>query len=307
LTSHSSALTTGFIRDPQTPGLHVAAFELADGYLTIVREAGSVTDGATTHTVALTDITGLPDVGVGQDHDGSRTITCRIDADRSVDAVLPVAFLTQVAQASEQVAPPPDHFGAAGSAQPPKAAASVDEDVHPTPAETTPPSLTASTRRGPTRWQVAGRVGNSLLVFILLGSLVYVRKTSNDQTDRANQAEATLAATDAELTQTKESLDERTNDLSDSNEENADLTARVSELSNEKAEVQDERNAAREVSSLATQAAGKMLECRDRILDAMQYSAAQLYDSTISALDDAAPICQEANTLVSDLVDSVEG
>ena len=203
-----------------------------------------MTDGATTHTVALTDITGLPDVGVGQDHDGSRTITCRIDADRSVDAVLPVAFLTQVAQASEQVAPPPDHFGAAGSAQPPKADASVDEDVHPTPAETTPPSLTASTRRGPTRWQVAGRVGNSLLVFILLGSLVYVRKTSNDQTDRANQAEATLAATDAELTQTKESLDERTNDLSDSNEENADLTARVSELSNEKAEVQDERNAA---------------------------------------------------------------
>ncbi|MFZ1434477.1 MAG: hypothetical protein WAR61_14205, partial [Candidatus Microthrix parvicella] len=244
---------------------------MADGYLTIVREAGSVTDGATTHTVALTDITGLPDVGVGQDHDGSRTITCRIDADRSVDAVLPVAFLTQVAQASEQVAPPPDHFGAAGSAPPPKAAASVDEDVHPTPAETTPPSLTASTRRGPTRWQVAGRVGNSILVFILLGSLVYVRKTSNDQTDRANQAEATLAATDAELTQTKESLDERTNDLSDSNEENADLTARVSELSNEKAEVQDERNAAREVSSLATQAAGKMLECRDRILDAMQY------------------------------------
>lgn len=71
--------------------------------------------------------------------------------------------------------------------------------------------------------------------------------------------------------------------------------------------MQDERNAAREVSSLATQAAGKMLECRDRILDAMQYSAAQLYDSTISALDDAAPICQEANTLVSDLVDSVEG
>ena len=81
------------------------------------------------------------------------------------------------------------------------------------------------------------------------------------------------------------------------------LDLRISELTNEKAQVQDERNVAQEVSRLGGVAASQMLDCRDRLLDAMSSlvggsSYYPNYSGMSARLDAAVPICQQANSSI---------
>jgi len=125
----------------------------------------------------------------------------------------------------------------------------------------------------------------------------------NEQRQRADAAEATLANTRSQLALAQKALDETQKDLASrdaelakSVAENTDLTTRVSELGNEKAKVQDERNAAEEVSRLGARAASGMLDCRNRLIDALDYIIDELYISGSAALEAATPVCQQANT-----------
>jgi len=141
----------------------------------------------------------------------------------------------------------------------------------------------------------------SVLALVITSAVLLAQL--NEQRQRADAAEATLASTRSQLALAQKALDETQKDLASrdaelakSVAENTDLTTRVSELGNEKAKVQDERNAAEEVSRLGARAASGMLDCRNRLIDALDYIIDELYISGSAALEAATPVCQQANT-----------
>lgn len=107
-----------------------------------------------------------------------------------------------------------------------------------------------------------------------------------------------------QLTRTRASLASTSATLKEVTADRDSLDARVSELTNEKAQVQDERNAAQELARLGADAAQQMLDCRDRILDAMTSMASSYYISASAELDAATPVCQRANSAVAAFSDA---
>lgn len=135
-----------------------------------------------------------------------------------------------------------------------------------------------------------GRAGWILLALVIIGGFATSTYVFWDQAGteraRAEAAEAEVEAAEALL---------------------ADTETRVSELSNEKAQVQDERNAATELAQLGAQAALKMADCRDQLLDAMGYMTGRtIYaiNMATTLLDAAVPVCQSANSLIEDFADA---
>jgi len=125
------------------------------------------------------------------------------------------------------------------------------------------------------------------------------RSRALDAEQQAERRLDQLRTTEAELADLRADHEAMT-------KERDDLELRVSELANEKAAVQDERNAARELARLGANAAEKMLECRNKILDAMGYILDDYYLAASTALDVAVPVCQAANTAVAAFSDAVE-
>ncbi len=144
----------------------------------------------------------------------------------------------------------------------------------------------------------------------LVAQIFVFRGNAQEQADRATRAEKSLVSTSATLDRTKSSLTTSESSLTSTKGLLATETARaqaldlrISELTNEKAQVQDERNVAQEVSRLGGIAASEMLDCRDRLLDAMSSlvggsSYYPNYSGMSARLDAAVPICQQANSSI---------
>ena len=157
---------------------------------------------------------------------------------------------------------------------------------------------------------VLGITAAVLLCGFLVAQIFVFRGNAQEQAERATRAEKSLASTSATLDKTESSLTTSESALTSTKGLLATETAksqaldlRISELTNEKAQVQDERNVAQEVSRLGGVAASQMLDCRDRLLDAMSSlvggsSYYPNYSGMSARLDAAVPICQQANSSI---------
>jgi len=157
---------------------------------------------------------------------------------------------------------------------------------------------------------VLGVAAAVLLCGFLVAQIFVFRGNAQEQAERATRAEKSLASTSATLDKTESALTTSESSLTSTKGLLATETTRaqaldlrISELTNEKAQVQDERNVAQEVSRLGGIAASQMLDCRDRLLDAMSAllggsSYYPNYSGMSARLDAAVPICQEANSSI---------
>ncbi len=157
---------------------------------------------------------------------------------------------------------------------------------------------------------VLGVLAAVLLCSFLVAQIFVFRGNAQEQAERATRAEKSLASTSATLDKTESDLTTSESALTSTKGLLATETTRaqaldlrISELTNEKAQVQDERNVAQEVSRLGGIAASQMLDCRDRLLDAMSAlvggsSYYPNYSGMSARLDAAVPICQEANSSI---------
>ncbi|MFZ4434811.1 MAG: hypothetical protein ACOYOQ_16595, partial [Microthrixaceae bacterium] len=158
------------------------------------------------------------------------------------------------------------------------------------------PSFTVKPRRS---WRAIALTSVCLIAVTAMAAAAF---NFHSQSVAAKELAATrgreLAASQALVTKTKGELDAVTN-------ERNELKQRVSEVTNEKAQAQDERNAARELARLGSIAAQQMLDCRNRLIDAMR---SFIYgDYATSELDAAVPVCQQANSAVAAFSDASNG
>ncbi len=250
---------------------------------------------------------------IAPQHGDVMTVQVRLVDGQQFDAALPKQFVTQLcglldgAEATHApgglvpvTAPPPEatHVSPATSVMVP--ITDVAPAVGAAPGVGVAPEHTAPNRN---RKRLLAQILAVASVLALVATSVVLLTQLNEQRQRADAAEATLASTRSQLALAQKALDETQKDLASrdaelakSVAENTDLTTRVSELGNEKAKVQDERNAAEEVSRLGARAASGMLDCRNRLIDALDYIIDELYISGSAALEAATPVCQQANT-----------
>ncbi len=171
-----------------------------------------------------------------------------------------------------------------------------------------PPKVAATYTMRPVRSRraVALGVACALLVVALAAATLIFRSRSVASEELAATRAHQLTETNADLKETKAALEKASADLATTSTERDSLKLRVSEVTNEKAQVQDERNAAQEVARLGAIAAQKMLDCRNRIIDAMSSLLDGYLGSTSAQLDSAVPVCQEANSAVAEFSDATK-
>lgn len=200
-------------------------------------------------------------------------------------------------------------------------AEAVTFDARP-PSAPTPPEVSAARLLAVRRRLGLKPVAVAAIAFALVAGLALNNwRVAGINSDRADQAEASLQSARSDLATSREDASKANSQLASTKSElntalanvtrlereNVTLTDRISEVSNDKAQAQDERNAAAELARIGAEAGAKMLECRDRVLDALSYVLDEYYVSAAAALDAAKPTCQMANTLVAQLQSAIGG
>lgn len=310
---------SGFTRRQASSEWEPAAFDLCNDELVIVLHWHPPARIA----LPLMEISAVD--AIAPPAQGSATISIRSSEGVAVAAVAPETFVDELCTElrSTMSAPrqPTDRrpvpTGPVPVSERPRSVASVSE-TSPTPPTAAP--VDATSLRDALRDRAwIGAVAMGVVILVLVGLAVTARRSAVRAHARTDAVTQELAAANAEVEATSEQLVVTSGDLDMTRQELiasrgkvtalegqiADLTERISGLSNDKAKVQDEKRAAEVVSRLANSAAEGMLECRNRLLDAMGYVVDRAYSSATRVLDAALPVCQRANSEVAALKEAV--
>ncbi|MFM7064624.1 MAG: hypothetical protein ACKO04_14210 [Actinomycetes bacterium] len=326
----------GYYRSEPDQGWAAAVFGLTSEHLYLRPAHADAASSVPLERLALLSVSGLDEVAPAQD--GVMWVAVGLATGRTFEAAVPESFVDAFCAALERSAAPAPLAPGPPTPGPPATAPNQPLPIVPVgtvpvgtvPVGTVPvgavPGATAPGHapaggapaavpltgpypavvpvddqvQDPSRRRTLAAVLVAVALFALAATSAVLWQHGSNETERADRNAALLDETRKSLRKTSASLKDTKAELEQSTQTNNELTQRVSELGNEKAVAQDERNAAREVARLGAQAAEAMLDCRNRILNALEYVADGLYASATTILDTAVPICQSANSAVAE-------